>query len=85
VFGLTLALGRFDAERAAGKGRQPAVSVYLAQAVAEAKKIEIGQAMSALAKMDKDQLAVIKEKLAKEIAALELAAASTEIDLSDLF
>lgn len=85
VFGLTLALGRFDAERAAAKGRSPSVSVYLAQAVADAKGLEIGQAMAALSKLDKDQLAKIKEALAKEIAALELAAASTEIDLSDLF
>lgn len=84
VFGLTLALGRFDAERAAGKGRQPAVSVYLAQAVADVKKIEIGQAMAALAKMEKEQLEKIKEALATQIAALEKAANSEVVDLSDL-
>lgn len=84
VFGLTLALGRFDAERAAAAGRKATVSVYLAQAVANVKGMEIGQAMAALGKLDKDQLALIKEKLAKEVAALELAANSETIDLTDL-
>lgn len=84
VFGLTLALGRFDAERAAGKGRQPAVSVYLAQAVADAKGMEIGQAMAALSKLEKAQLDVLREKLASQIAALEKAANSEVVDLSDL-
>lgn len=80
--------GRFDAERGTST-RVPAVCPYLAQAIAEVKKIGLPTAMASLAAVDKDQRAALAKKLAPRIAELkeqakaEVANAGT-IDLSGI-
>jgi len=81
--------GRFDAER--GKAAAaPKVCQFLAQALAEVKKIDLAVATASLAKIDKDQRDVIAGKLAARVAELKAEhkaalVAAEEVDLTDLF
>lgn len=79
--------GRFDAER--GSSAAPKVCQYLAQALAEVKKIDVAVATASLAAISKEQRDHVAGKLATRVAELKAAhkaavMAATEVDLTDL-
>ena len=80
--------GRFDAERGQG-GSAPKVCPFLAQALAEVKKIDLAVATASLAKLEKEQREIVAGKLATRVAELKslhkaAVLAAVEVDLSDL-